>query len=102
MKLIKALTFIVGVIALFPSASFAGNLTANEQVVDLSSVTTGSGNVTSTTIRQDILNQQKAGRHGDNVSGTRQVVSGYTVTNGHDNIKVKDIYQQYGTIQKSK
>ena len=102
MKLIKALTFIVGAIALFPSASFAGNLSANEQVVDLSSVTTGSGNVSSTTIRQDILNQQKAGRHGDNVSGTRQVVSGYTVTNGHDNIKVKDIYQQSGNIHKAK
>ena len=65
MKLIKALTFIVGAIALFPSASFAGNLSANEQVVDLGSVTTGSGNVSSTTVRQDIFNQQKSGRQGD-------------------------------------
>ena len=102
MKLIKALTFIVGAIALFPSASFAGNLSANEQVVDLGSVTTGSGNVSSTTVRQDLFNQQKSGRHGDNVSVTRQVVSGYTVTNGHDNIKVKDIYQQSGNIHKAK
>ena len=102
MKLIKALTFIVGAIALFPSASSAGNLSANEQVVDLGSVTTGSGNVSSTTVRQDIFNQQKAGRHGDNVSGTRQAVTGFTVTNGHDNINVKDINQQSGNIHKAK
>ena len=102
MKLIKVLTFIVGAIALFPSVSHAGNLSSTEQVVDLGSVTIGSGNVSSTTVRQDILNQQKTGRHGDNISGTRQVVSGYTVTNGHDNIKVKDIYQQSGNIHKAK
>jgi hypothetical protein len=102
MKLIKALTFIVGAIALFPSASFAGNLSTNEQVVDLGAIIIGDGNVSSTTVRQDIFNQQKAGRHGDNVSGTRQAVTGHTVTSGHDNIKVKDIYQQSGTIQKSK
>jgi ABC-type proline/glycine betaine transport system substrate-binding protein len=102
MKLIKALTFIVGAIALFPSASFAGNLSANEQSVDLSSTTIGSGNVSSTTTRQSIFNNQKAGRHGENVSGTRQAITGHTETLGDYNINVKDIYQKYGNVQKAK
>jgi hypothetical protein len=102
MKSIKVLSFIVGAIALFPSVSHAGNLSVNEQVLDLNSTTIGSGNVSSTTIRQDLFNKQTAGRHGDNVSATRQVLSRDTKTVGHDNIDVKDLYQQYGSIQKSK
>jgi hypothetical protein len=102
MKLIKVLAFIVGAVALFPSVSHAGNISANEQVVDLSSTTIGSGNVSSTTIRQSILENQKAGRHGENVSGTRQVVTGHTETVGDYNIHVQDLNQKYGNIQKAK
>ena len=102
MKFIKVLTFIVGAIALFPSISHAENTSANNQVVDLSSTTVGSGNVSSSTIRQTILNAQKAGRHGDNVSGTNQAVTGHTETVGDYNIHVQDIKQKYGSVQKAK
>ncbi len=102
MKLIKVLTFIVGAIALFPSISHAENVSANNQIVDLSSTTVGSGNVSSSTIRQTILNAQKAGRHGENTTGTNQVVTGHTETVGDYNIHVQDIKQKYGSVQKAK
>jgi hypothetical protein len=102
MKLIKVLTFIVGAIALFPSISHAENVSANNQVVDLSSTTVGSYNVNSSTIRQTILNAQKAGRHGENTTGTTQVVTGHTETVGDGNINVQDLKQKYGNIQKAK
>jgi hypothetical protein len=102
MKLIKVLTFIVGAIALFPSVSHAENVSVNNQVVDLSSTTVGSYNVNSSTIRQTILNAQKAGRHGENTTGTTQVVTGHTETVGDGNINVQDLKQKYGNIQKAK
>jgi hypothetical protein len=102
MKSIKIVAFIIGAIALFPTVSHAENVSANEQSVDLSSTTIGSGNVSSTTIRQTILNAQKAGRHGENVSGTRQAVTGHTETVGDGNIHVQDLKQKYGNIQKAK
>ena len=102
MKFIKVLTFIVGAIALFPALSHAENTSANNQIVDLSSTTVGSGNVSSSTIRQTILNAQKAGRHGENTSGTRQSVTGHHETLGDYNIHVQDVKQKYGSIQKSK
>ena len=102
MKSIKIVAFIIGAIALFPSVSHAGNVSANEQSVDLSSTTIGNNNVSSTTTRQSIFNNQKAGRHGENVAGTRQAVTGHTETVGDYNIHVQDIKQKYGSVQKSK
>ena len=102
MKFIKVLTFIVGALALFPSISHAENVSANNQIVDLSSTTVGGGNVSSSTIRQTILNAQKAGRHGENTTGTNQVVTGHTETVGDYNIHVQDIKQKYGSVQKAK
>ena len=102
MKSIKIVAFIIGAIALFPSVSHAGNVSANEQSVDLSSTTIGNNNVSSTTTRQSIFNTQKAGRHGENVSGTRQAVTGHTETVGDYNIHVQDIKQKYGSVQKAK
>jgi hypothetical protein len=102
MKFIKVLTFIVGAIALFPSISHAENVSANNQIVDLSSTTIGNGNVSSTSIRQTILNAQKAGLHGENTTGTNQVVTGHTETVGDYNVHVQDLKQKYGNIQKAK
>jgi hypothetical protein len=102
MKSIKIVALIIGAIASFPSVSHAGNLSANEQSVDLSSTTIGNNNVSSTTIQQRISDLQKAGRHGDNVSGTRQAVTGRTETVGDYNVHVQDLKQKYGSIQKSK
>jgi hypothetical protein len=102
MKSIKIVAFIIGAIALFPSISHAENVSANEQSVDLSSTTIGNNNVSSTTTRQNIFNNQKAGRHGENVAGTRQAITGNTVYIGDNNIDVKDIYQKYRNSQKAK
>ena len=102
MNSIKIVAFIIGAIALFPSVSHAGNTSANEQSVDLSSTTIGIGNVSSTTIQQRISDLQKAGRHGENVTGTRQAVTGHTETVGDYNIHVQDIKQKYGSVQKAK
>jgi hypothetical protein len=102
MKSIKVLSFIIGAIALFPSIGHAENVSANNQVVDLSSTTIGNNNVSSTTIRQTILNAQKAGRYGENKTGTNQVVTGHTETVGDGNIHVQDLKQKYGNIQKAK
>jgi hypothetical protein len=102
MKSIKIVAFIIGAIALFPAVSHAENVSANEQSVDLSSTTIGNGNVSSTTIRQTILNAQKAGRHGENVAGTRQAVTGHTETVVDGNIHVQDLKQKYGSVQKAK
>jgi hypothetical protein len=102
MKSIKVLSFIIGAIALFPSISHAENVSANNQVVDLSSTTIGNNNVSSTTIRQAILNVQKAGRYGENTTGTNQVVTGHTETVGDGNIHVQDLKQKYGSRQKAK
>jgi hypothetical protein len=102
MKSTKIVALIIGAIALFPSISHAENVSANNQIVDLSSTTVGSGNVSSTTIRQTILNAQKAGRHSENTTGTNQVVTGHTETVGDYNIHVQDLKQKYGGVQKSK
>ena len=99
MKLIKIVTFIVGAIALFPSISHAENVNVNNQIVDLSSITVGNNNVSSTTIRQSILNAQKTGRYGSNTTGTNQVVTGRTQTVGDYNINLADIQQKYGSLQ---
>ena len=102
MKFIKVLTFIVGAIALFPSLSHAENVSANNQIVDLSSTTVGSGNVSSSNIRQTILNAQKSGHYGENTTGTSQVVTGHNQTIGDYNVHVQDIKQKYGSVQKAK
>jgi hypothetical protein len=102
MKSIKIVALIIGAIALFPTVSHAENVSANEQSVNLSSVTIGNNNVSSTTTRQLIFNKQKAGRYGENVAGTRQSITGNTVVVGDNNIDVKNIYQMYRNAQKSK
>jgi hypothetical protein len=102
MKSIKIIALIIGAVALFPSISHAENVSANNQIVDLSSTTIGNNNVSSTTIRQSILNAQKASRHGENTTGINQVVTGHTETVGDYNVHVQDIKQKYGNIQKAK
>jgi hypothetical protein len=102
MKSIKIVAFIIGAIALFPAVSHAENVNANNQIVDLNSVVVGSNNVSSTTIRQSILNAQKTGLYGSNTTGTNQVVTGHTQTIGDYNINLTDIQQKYGSRQKAK
>ena len=100
MKSIRIVAFIIGAIALFPTVSHAENVSANEQSVNLNSVTIGNNNVSSTTTRQIILNAQKAGLSSENVAATRQAITGSTVYVGDSNIDFKDIYQMYRNGQK--
>ena len=100
MKSIKIVAFIIGAIALFPAVSHAENVSANEQSVNLSSVTIGNNNVSSTTTRQIILNAQKAGLSSENVAATRQAITGNTISVGDNNIDIKHILQKYRNGQK--
>jgi hypothetical protein len=103
MKSSKVLALIIGAIALFPSASFAGeNVTGNSQEANLNSTTVGHGNVGVTTTSQEILNLQKAKKHGTNVSGTSQKVNADTTTVGSYNTDIKDAAQKAINLQQAK
>jgi hypothetical protein len=103
MKSSKVLALIIGAIALFPSASFAGeNVTGNSQEANLNSTTVGHGNVGVTTVNQHILNQQKAKKKGANVAGTSQKVNADTTTVGSGNTDIKEATQKAINLQQAK
>ncbi len=103
MKSSKVLALIIGAIALFPSASFAGeNVTGNHQEADLTTTTIGHDNVSVTETNQQIINLQKSKKHGLNVAGTSQKINADTTTVGSGNIDVKSAAQQAINAQKSK
>jgi hypothetical protein len=102
MKSSKVLALIIGAIALFPSASFAGNVAGNEQVINLNSTTVGNGNVSVTTVSQEILNLQNSKKHGENVAGTSQKVNADTTTVGSYNTSIKDAAQKAINLQQAK
>ncbi len=103
MKSSKVLALIVSAIALFPSASFAGeNVTGNSQESNLNTTTIGEGNVSVTETNQKILNLQKAKKKGANVGGTSQKVNADTTTVGDHNVDVKGATQKAINVQKAK
>ena len=102
MKSIKIAALIIGAIALFPAASFAENVSGSTQDANLESTTIGSGNVSVTESKQNILNLQKSGRYGTNVSGTAQRVNASTTTVGDSNVSVKQAIQNALSGQKAK
>jgi hypothetical protein len=102
MKSSKIVALIVGVIALFPSASFADNVSGNSQEANVGTTTIGNGNVSSITTNQKIINAQKSGGHSTNVAGTSQLINANTTTIGDCNIDVKEINQKYRSRQKTK
>jgi hypothetical protein len=103
MKSSKVLALIIGAIALFPSVSFAGeNVTGNSQEANLNSTTVGHGNVSVTETNQEILNLQKAKKHGTNVAGTSQKVNADTTTVGSYNTDIKIGVQKAINLQQAK
>ena len=102
MKSIKIAALIISAIALFPAASFAENVSGSTQDANLESTTIGSGNVSVTETKQNILNLQKSGRYDTNVSGTAQRVNASTTTVGDSNVSVKQAIQNALSGQKAK
>jgi hypothetical protein len=100
MKSIKVLALIVGAIALFPSASFADNVSGKVQEANLDSTAVGVGNVNVTETKQSIIDFQKAG-YGTNVSGTAQKVNAATTSVGAGNINVQKAVQEALGSQKT-
>jgi hypothetical protein len=98
----KIFATIVTAIALFPAASWADNVSGNNQSATLDSTTLGNGNVTVAETQQQILNAQKSGHFGTNVSGTDQHITGTTTTIGDHNIDIKNAVQNAINIQKTK
>jgi hypothetical protein len=96
------LASIVTAIALFPSASWADNVSGNHQETNLESTTLGNGNVTVAETKQKIVDSQKSGFFGTNVSGTSQLINGHTTTLGDGNIDIKKAAQTAITVQKTK
>ena len=102
MKSIKVLALIVGAIALFPSASFADNVSGKVQEANLGSTAVGDGNVNVTETKQSIIELQKAGYYGTNLSGTAQKVNAATTSVGDGNINVQKAVQEALGSQKTK
>jgi hypothetical protein len=98
----KIFATIVTAIALFPTASWADNVSGNTQSTVLESQTLGDGNTTIMQTNQKIIDAQKAGYFGTNVSGTDQRITGSTTTVGNHNLDVKDAAQKAINFQKTK
>jgi hypothetical protein len=98
----KIFATIVTAIALFPAASWADNVSGNNQSATLDSTTLGNGNVTVAETNQKIVDLQKSRKSGVNVSGTSQHITGNTTTFGDHNIDIKNAVQKAITVQKAK
>jgi hypothetical protein len=98
----KIFATIVTAIALFPAASWADNVSGNNQSATLDSTTLGNGNVTVADTNQKIVDLQKSRKSGVNVSGTSQHITGNTTTLGDHNIDIKNAVQKAITVQKAK
>jgi hypothetical protein len=98
----KIFASIVTAIALFPAASWADNVSGNNQQATLESTTIGTGNVGVMQTSQKILDAQKAGHFGTNVTSNNQHITGSTTTLGDHNVDVKEAAQKIINGQKSK
>jgi hypothetical protein len=98
----KIFATIVTAIALFPAASWADNVSGNNQNATLESTTIGDGNVSVMQTKQKIVDLQKAGYFGTNVSGNTQHITGSTTTLGDHNVDVKEAAQKIVNGQKTK
>jgi hypothetical protein len=98
----KIFATIVTLVALFPAASWADNVSATNQETNLESATLGHGNVTVTETKQKSINLQKSGYFGTNVGGTSQRINANTTTVGEGNIDIKKAVQNAVNGQKTK
>jgi hypothetical protein len=98
----KIFASIVTAIALFPAASWADNVSGNNQEAVLGSTTIGTGNVSVMQTNQKIIDAQKAGYFGTNVTGNNQSITGSTTTLGDHNVAVQEATQKIINGQKTK
>jgi hypothetical protein len=98
----KIFASIVTAIALFPAASWADNVSGNNQQATLESTTIGDGNVSVMQTKQKIVDLQKSGYFGTNVSGNNQSITGSTTTLGDHNVDVKEAAQKIINGQNAK
>ena len=102
MKSLKVLACIVGTIALFPTASFAENVTANTQEVNQSSIIIGNGNLVKSDVRQSIVNLQKSDRQGTTLDNNTQRINSKSIIVGDRNVDIKTAVQSTLDLQHHK
>jgi hypothetical protein len=98
----KIFASIVTLVALFPSASFANNVSGSEQEANLNSTIVGNGNTVVTETQQKNIKLQKSGFFGTNVAGSSQKVNANTTILGDHNIDIKKAVQSIVNGQKTK
>lgn len=98
----KIFASIVTAIALFPSASWANNISGSDQEANLNSTIVGNGNTVVTETQQKNINLQKSGFFGTNAAGTSQRVNANTLIVGDGNIDIKKAVQTAINGQKTK
>lgn len=98
----KIFSTIVTLVALFPSASWANNISGSDQEANLNSTIVGNGNTVVTETQQKNIGFQKSGFFGTNVGGTSQKVNANTLIVGDGNIDIKKAVQSAINGQKTK
>ncbi len=98
----KIFASIVTLIALFPSASWANNVSGNDQEANLNTVIVGNNNTAVTETKQKSVNLQKSGFFGTNVTGNSQRINANTTIIGDGNIDIKKAAQAVVNGQKTK
>lgn len=98
----KIFASIVTLVALFPSASWADNVSGSNQEANLDSTIVGNGNTIVTEIQQKNISLQKSGHFGTNVGGSSQKINASTLVVGDGNIDIKKAVQNVLNGQKAK
>ena len=98
----KIFATIVTLVALFPSASWANNISGSNQEANLNSTIVGNGNTVVTETQQNNVGFQKSGRFGTNIGGTSQKINANTLIVGDGNIDIKKAVQSAINGQKTK
>jgi hypothetical protein len=98
----KIFATIVTAIALFPTASWADNVSGNTQEANLNTTIIGNGNTSVIETEQKNIGFQKSGFFGTNVAGSSQAINAGTVILGDGNIDVKKAAQAIINGQKTK
>jgi hypothetical protein len=98
----KIFASIVTTIALFPSASWADNVSGNNQEANLNTTIIGNGNTSVIETQQKNIGFQKSGFFGTNVAGANQRINAGTTIIGDGNVDIKKAAQDIINGQKTK
>jgi hypothetical protein len=98
----KIFATIVTAIALFPSASWADNVSGNNQEANLNTTIIGNGNTSVIETQQKSIGRQKSGFFGTNVAGGNQGINATTTIVGDGNVDIKKAVQAIVNGQRTK